>query len=393
MGILYQGNKQILGGGAGSLTELGVIASAYELNYVDGVTSNIQTQLNDKASISDLEDIAFVGDEEAIDATIPLNASTLGGKTESMLSVAKAVDSDTLGGKTEDMLSVANASTLGGKAPEYYIQPRNLLDNSDFTNPVNQRGLTTYSGSNSYTIDRWKSINANATITVNSDCINIKSTSGSATYTTQFIEPQKIKTNTGYTFAVKLKNGAIYTVYSVLTVGMPAAISYYTVDGYAFSVRINYDVGVATWGVQFTTSSVNGFDIEWAALYEGEYTVDTLPPYVPKGYTAELLECRRCYRRYSRWNDIGSGYVASNGGVYIMIPCDIPMRVNPTAVGNIFELRCNGNVISITKTPTVTKYNNVIELFFANETVATSYGNHPCYLTVGNSTFELNANF
>ena len=50
------------------------------------------------------------------------------------------VDAATLGGKREDELSVANSGLLGGKAPEYYVQSRNLLDNSDFTNPVNQRG-------------------------------------------------------------------------------------------------------------------------------------------------------------------------------------------------------------------------------------------------------------
>lgn len=40
------------GGTVSSLTDLGVNATAEELNYVDGVTSNIQTQLNGKASTS-----------------------------------------------------------------------------------------------------------------------------------------------------------------------------------------------------------------------------------------------------------------------------------------------------------------------------------------------------
>lgn len=38
-----------------TLSQLGVTASAAELNYVDGVTSNIQTQLNTKASATDLK--------------------------------------------------------------------------------------------------------------------------------------------------------------------------------------------------------------------------------------------------------------------------------------------------------------------------------------------------
>lgn len=34
------------GGGVGSLTDLGVTATAEELNYLSGVTSNVQTQIN-----------------------------------------------------------------------------------------------------------------------------------------------------------------------------------------------------------------------------------------------------------------------------------------------------------------------------------------------------------
>lgn len=53
MGNLYQGSVALgaSGGGVGSLEELGVIATATELNYVDGVTSNIQEQLNNKIGL------------------------------------------------------------------------------------------------------------------------------------------------------------------------------------------------------------------------------------------------------------------------------------------------------------------------------------------------------
>ena len=39
----------------------------------------------------------------------------------------------------DGIVAAADAQSLGGKAPAYYLQPRNLLDNSDFTNAVNQR--------------------------------------------------------------------------------------------------------------------------------------------------------------------------------------------------------------------------------------------------------------
>lgn len=40
------------GSGVGSLEELGVTATADELNYMDGVTSNVQTQLDNKANLT-----------------------------------------------------------------------------------------------------------------------------------------------------------------------------------------------------------------------------------------------------------------------------------------------------------------------------------------------------
>lgn len=34
----------------------------------------------------------------------------------------------------------------------------------------------------------------------------------------------------------------------------------------------------------------------WAALYEGSYDASTLPAYQPKGYAAELAECKRYFQ-------------------------------------------------------------------------------------------------
>ena len=57
-GVLTAGTVPIAAGGtgattaSGALTNLGITATAAELNYVDGVTSNVQTQLNAKAASS-----------------------------------------------------------------------------------------------------------------------------------------------------------------------------------------------------------------------------------------------------------------------------------------------------------------------------------------------------
>ena len=69
--------------------------------------------------------------------------------------------------------------------------------------------------------------------------------------------------------------------------------------------------------------------VRWAALYEGEYTAETLPPYVPKGYAAELAECLRYYRKIKANNETFSGYAAS-GVAYAFIPLAQVMRIAPT---------------------------------------------------------------
>ena len=49
----------------------------------------------------------------------------------------------------------------------------NLLDNSDFRNPVNSRGKNTYSDAgNEYTIDRWKT-QYNTNMSIENGYINI----------------------------------------------------------------------------------------------------------------------------------------------------------------------------------------------------------------------------
>lgn len=199
-------------------------------------------------------------------------------------------------GKTSDNYlkktdTATNSAKLGGKAPEYYIQPRNLLDNSDFMNPVNQRGQTSYN-SVGYTIDRWTK-ESNAILTIADDCINIDNSANS----TEEVVFQKVDSDT----AVKL-------------IGKTVTIAICTSDGtvYAKSGVVVYDVPVAliehngfTFQLQFFRNAMSyqvarliiwkgaNISVKWVALYEGSYTAETLPPYVPKGYAAELAECQR----------------------------------------------------------------------------------------------------
>ena len=166
---------------------------------------------------------------------------------------------------------IGNAEQLNGKSAEYYTNPRNLLDNSDFRNPVNQRGQTSYSG-NGNTIDRWNIFSgeglSDVTLTVNDGYITIESPHAYSGI------GQNIPIKDGvYTFAYKVKDGGI-----IISNGW-------------------YSTSIGAYHVEMYVGTGGVLNLEWAALYEGTYTADNLPPYVPKGYAAELAECRRYFYR------------------------------------------------------------------------------------------------
>lgn len=183
-------------------------------------------------------------------------------------------DGSVLEGKEFGGGTASDSEKLGGKAPEYYTNPRNLLDNSDFTNPVNQRGANSYTGG--YSIDRWRTW-ASDTLAITGEGITV---SGNLY---QYLEPSTVK-NAVHTFAAMKSDGTVL-VYTA----NPHSDFSSSADG--LGLGRNTSSGMVSCMLQ------SGVYV-WAALYEGEYTADNLPPYVPKGYAAELAECLMYYYSY-----------------------------------------------------------------------------------------------
>lgn len=159
-------------------------------------------------------------------------------------------------GAAGQVLTKTATGTAWAKAPG---QPRNLLDNSDFRNPVNQRGQTSYAVSG-YTIDRW--CLGSGSLTINSNSISINNG-----FLVQYIE--HLDTTKEYTLAY-CNNGVI----AVQSNPIRTDLSSYP-------------------AIVLDTGWMNLDNVQWAALYEGEYTAETLPEYQSKGYGAELAECQR----------------------------------------------------------------------------------------------------
>ena len=126
----------------------------------------------------------------------------------------------------------------------------NVLDNSFFPRPVNQRGITgTFSTVGKYFIDRWKLISGSVTINANGIIVT--------GIISQILE------------------------YPLGEAGMAS------VGMFNGTATIEYNDAIKT-----VTISSNGGCVKWAKLEAGSFP----SPYVYKGYAVELVECLRYYR-------------------------------------------------------------------------------------------------
>lgn len=170
------------------------------------------------------------------------------------------------------------------------LQPHNLLDNSDFTNPVNQRGKTSYSGGE-YAIDRWEmQSGTNMTlmdgfirITGDWDAQQIIGNKLIGTYT--FAAYARVNVAGEYKQTIELfENNSSIASCMCTNVG---EWKIYTCTA-TFTGAVNQIVIINNRAGSVSDASM---DVQWAALYEGSYTADTIPPYVPKGKRIEMLNC------------------------------------------------------------------------------------------------------
>lgn len=205
----------------------------------------------------------------------------------------------------------------------FTLQPRNLLDNSDFSNLIAQAGLNGAHGSTAYIADRWISLAASAT---QQNGYTTLSTTGKTGRITQNLSDALAgKTVTA---AAKVSgNSIVYCgiYYSQNSVSKSIAVNVSAPNGIMMK---SGTIPADATGIEFRiyiayTDGGGSCNVYWAALYEGAYTDNTLPPYVPKGYAAEMMECQRYYHLYAT-----SAARPSNG-----LDCCPPMRIGGVTQG------------------------------------------------------------
>lgn len=180
------------------------------------------------------------------------------------------------------------------ETPTRACYAHNLLDNSYFRTPINQRGQTEYSGKG-YGLDRWTNSVAHGKVALNNGHASFAGGESGAAYFIQYVDAGGIFAGKVLTAAAMLADGTLVITSGTFPADNPGKatmVSYKNFTGGQLRISCNHKHSPY---VQLQASTGKSFDLLWIALYEGEYTAETLPPYIYKGYAAELLECQRYF--------------------------------------------------------------------------------------------------
>lgn len=157
----------------------------------------------------------------------------------------------------------------------------NLLDNGDFLNPVNQRGLYSVT-KHGYFIDRWE-VGYSNPVVAKVDTSGFTITAGSESVTLrQTIDNTNVQNE--YTLSICTSTGEIFSVTGVPTTEKIFTTSFGNMRIGANNGRVN---------VMFVVVASKTMSLKWAKLEKGSVAT----PYVPKGYGVELAECLRYFQR------------------------------------------------------------------------------------------------
>lgn len=264
--------------------------------------------------------------------------------------------------------------------------PINLLDNSDFTNPVNQRGQTSYSGSG-YTIDRWTLTNAYSSLEIVAGGVKLACDSmGTAAYPRQFVPGNSLKGKT-VTVAICLEDGTIYSCYGAIPEAWPSSqqsIAIAEMDTGNLTLAVSND---GTVFIQIKVNAGKSIIVRWAAMYVGTFTPDTIPAYRPKGYGAELAECQRYYLVCNNFPRIRGSFISSSR-IDFVIPIPVSMRIKPSIAESDFVVsEINGIQQSGFTFSVFNNFQNAIAI----SATKTSHGLSDALLTSSGGVWAFNA--
>ena len=227
------------------------------------------------------------------------------------------------------------------------LSAANLLDNSNFARPVNQRGRAEYTGTG-YTIDRWRMANVSSKLTVTDGGVTLSPNGGNA-YMAQSIDDGFTSyLGKTYTFAVMTAEGVVHTVTGTMPTQAPTSetiLGSKSISSGTIYILVRANRTCPTVQIRVNQDS-GGVALKWAALYEGAYTAETIPSYRPRAASMELLECQRylhIVRPGTAYLPLCWGLVKNASTIWYNVVFPTQMRVIPTfTYGG--DLVCNASV-------------------------------------------------
>lgn len=220
-----------------------------------------------------------------------------------------------------------------------YVSNPNLLDNSYFGNPVNQRGQTEYAGGG-YTIDRWRiGSDKNIALSISDDKLSIVTDTVDSYFNfEQSLEAKVFRVGATYTLSFLVDN---YRNINQLYFSAGKSIFSFTDNLATMTFTVNSPISSNPYvGIQFktnTTTSLFAAKLELGptqtlAHREGDkWVLNEVPDY------GEQL--RRC-QRYAidlaasedrKYGIVGVGVAVSQNEVQFMVPLPTTMRARPVA--------------------------------------------------------------
>lgn len=327
-------NRALISNSSGKVAASSVTST--ELGYLDGVTSNIQTQLNNKLSSAP---VTSVNNKTG---AVSLGAKDVGAQpTISANGILKGDGSGNITAANETEVELVSLPNI--------CNP-NLLDNWYWGNPVNQRGWAQGNTNYQYSLDRW--ISNDLTVSVNDGYVTLTQSGQSNLFMVQRVEANIYKHGIAgrkVTISALLKDGQLKTA----TVTAPAyqenTVAQTNVDGLvlgAFSAPSEHGFRIFPYvGQSFDIVAVGaelGSQQTLAHQENGAWVLNEIPD-----YGEQLRRCQRYYFRTA--SEQHSAYMMRTASDdYLFGSCIFPVTMRDIPSVQLLSYRnpSNGEVIT-----------------------------------------------
>lgn len=305
------------------------------VQYKDGDANSALQALEDREEV-------FISDSEPnkdglwIDTTDIVSNENITDENLIIKQIKKYINNNVITKYNEEISKLKSTDTVLSNEISEIPNP-NLLINSDFRNPVNQRGKSEYTGHNKYTIDRWRlcSGGQNGTLIKNDGYITLKNDTADNTYLQYMLDNDaKLLEGETITFSIVYKgtancrlnafgeNDVLLThtdSWTVKTLTIDLASWTYSLGQVESSILLQfYDMDTQA----FTEGSL---DIKWVKLELGT----SATPLVSRSFGEELALCQRYYEK-SDSDTIIQGFKGGNNDYELEWKYLVEKRISPT---------------------------------------------------------------